>query len=88
MKFGTAQKVGYVCDQAMAVLEILRNNANVRRLNKNWKVYCLWFGFDLVKLPAKLSDVNSIILKQKIEAWARRCRELGIEPRVKLSLKS
>jgi hypothetical protein len=32
-----------------------------------------------------MSEVNSIILKQKIDAWARRCRELGIDPKLKFS---
>jgi len=87
VKFGTAQKLGYVCDQAIAVLEIIRNNANVKKLNHEVKIYCLWLGLKLQHLPERLSDSNSIILKQKIEAWARRCRELGIEPRIKLSLR-
>ena len=33
VKFGTAQKISYVCDQAIAVLEIIRNNANVKKLD-------------------------------------------------------
>lgn len=87
VKFGTAQKAGYVCDQAIAVLEIIRNNANVRKLNKNWKSYCLWFGFELQNTYERISLCDSLILKQKIEAWARRCRELGIEPKIKQSLR-
>ncbi|WP_432941544.1 DUF6119 family protein [Kribbella sp. CA-253562] len=87
VKFGTAQKLGYVCDQAIAVLEIIRNNANVKKLDQDVKAYCLWLGFKLQQVPSRISESNSIILKQKIEAWARRCRELGIEPRVKLSLR-
>jgi uncharacterized protein (TIGR04141 family) len=87
VKFGTAQKLSYVCDQANAVLEIIRNNANVRKLDQDVKAYCLWLGFKLQKVPSRISESNSIILKQKIEAWARRCRELGIEPRLKLSLR-
>jgi len=87
VKFGTAQKLGYVCDQANAVLEIIRNNANVKKLNQDLKVYCLWLGFKLQRVPDRISETNSIILKQKVEAWARRCRELGIEPRIKLSMR-
>ena len=85
VKFGTAQKLGYVCDQATAVLEIIRNNANVKKLDPNWRAYCLWLGVKTAAIPARMSEVNSIILKQKIDAWARRCRELGIEPRLKFS---
>jgi len=85
VKFGIAQKLGYICDQATAVLEIIRNNANVKKLDPNWRAYCLWLGVKTATIPAHMSDVNSIILKQKIDAWARRCRELGIEPRLKFS---
>lgn len=85
VKFATAQKLGYVCDQANAVLEIIRNNANVKKLDPDWHAYCLWLGFRTVTIPASMSEVNSIILKQKIDAWARRCRELGIEPKLKFS---
>lgn len=85
VKFGTAQELSYVCDQAIAVLEVIRNNANVKQLDPGWRAYCLWLGFKLVKVPVRISESKSIILKQKIEAWARRCRELGIEPRLKFS---
>lgn len=85
VKFATAQKLGYVCDQATAVLEILRNNANLKKIDPNLRAYCLWLGFRTVKIPARISEVNSIILKQKLDAWARRCRELGIEPKLKFS---
>jgi hypothetical protein len=47
--------------------------------------YCLWLGVKTVTIPAHMSKVNSIILKQKIDAWARRCQELGIEPKLKFS---
>jgi uncharacterized protein (TIGR04141 family) len=85
VKFGTAQKLGYVCDQANAVVEIIRNKANVKKLNQDIQTYCLWLGFSLVTTPSKISETKSVILKQKIEAWARKCREVGIEPRLKLS---
>lgn len=85
VKYGTAQKIGYVVDQANNVLEIIRNNANVKKLDPNWRTYCLWLGVKTVTVPARMSDVNSIILKQKVDAWARRCRELGIEPKLKFS---
>jgi len=85
VKFGTAQKISYVCDQAIAVLEIIRNNANVKKLDPDLRAYCLWLGVRTATVPAHISDVNSIILKQKIDAWARRCRELGLEPKLKFS---
>ncbi|MEJ1180985.1 MULTISPECIES: DUF6119 family protein [unclassified Pseudarthrobacter] len=86
VKFGTAQKLNYVCDQAMNVLELMHNRANVQRI-PDFDSYCLWFGYRATKLPANLADSGSIILKQKVDAWARRCEELGIIPKLKMSLK-
>jgi hypothetical protein len=86
VKFGTPQKLNYVCDQAMAVLELMHNRANVRKVPQ-FSNYCLWLGYRAKKLPASIADSGSIILKQKIYAWAVRCEELGITPRIKLSRK-
>jgi uncharacterized protein (TIGR04141 family) len=68
VKFGTAQKLGYVCDQAMTVLELLRNKAGVSEI-PDFRSYCLWLGYRGQKLPQSIADTGSIILKQKIEAW-------------------
>lgn len=87
VKFGTAQKLGYVCDQAMTVLEIIRNKANVKRLEDDVESYCLWLAYEAKKLPSPVSSSNSIILKQKIELWARKCYEVGLTPRLKISRK-
>jgi len=86
VKFGTAQKLGYVCDQALAVLEILRNQANVREI-PHFERYCLWLGYRVAgDTPLQnISLSGSIILKQKIENWARKCRELGITPVIRIS---
>jgi uncharacterized protein (TIGR04141 family) len=86
VKFGTAQKLGYVCDQALAVLEILRNQANVREI-PHFERYCLWLGYRVAgDTPLQnISLSGSIILKQKIENWARKCRELGVTPVIRIS---
>jgi uncharacterized protein (TIGR04141 family) len=86
VKFGTAQKLGYVCDQAIAVLELLRNKAEVREI-PNFESYCLWLGYRAQKNLSAITDSGSIILKQKIETWARKARDLGIEPVIKISRK-
>lgn len=86
VKFATPQKLGYVCDQATAVLELLRNRAEVAQV-PSFESYCLWLGY---RAQAPLDDITktgSIILKQKIETWARKARGLGIEPVLKLSRK-
>jgi uncharacterized protein (TIGR04141 family) len=84
VKFGTAQKLGYVCDQAMTVLELLRNKAGVREVPE-FDTYCLWLGYRGQQLPGSIADTGSIILKQKVEAWARATEALGLTPRLKLS---
>lgn len=86
VKFGTAQKLGYVCDQATGVLELLRNKAAVNQI-PDFDQYCLWLGYRGKNQLDKITRSGSIILKQKIETWARKARELGIEPVLKISRK-
>jgi uncharacterized protein (TIGR04141 family) len=86
VKFGTAQKLNYVCDQSTAVLELLRNKAGVRKV-PNFQSYCLWLGYRGKKQLHGIADTGSIILKQKIEIWARKAREVGVEPVIKISRK-
>lgn len=84
VKFGTAQKLGYACDQASEVMEILRNVAATTK-PEPFKRFCLWFGYRSTKPLERISQTQSIILKQKIELWARRTREMGCTPVIKLS---
>lgn len=86
VKFGTAQKLSYSCSQATATLELMRNRAQVKEI-PHFERYCLWFGYRAKTLPVNIADTGSIILKQRIEAWARKCAELGITPVVKLTHK-
>jgi hypothetical protein len=88
VKFGSPQKIVYVCSQAMNTLEIIRNNANLKKLHNSPKRYCLWMGFERSNIPQKLSEINSIILKQHVDMFARKCREIGIEPVLKFSKKT
>ncbi|NCO68792.1 MAG: hypothetical protein GW873_09790 [Nitrospirae bacterium] len=85
VKFGTAQKLGYVCDQANNTLELISKKANIKKIDANFKNYCIWLVIQNKNLPKKISEINSIILKQKIESWARKCFELGIAPKIKMS---
>jgi uncharacterized protein (TIGR04141 family) len=85
VKFGSTQKLGYVCDQANATLEIIAKKANVKKLDNNFKNYCLWIGVKTKNIPEKISAIKSIIFKQKIESWARKCSEFGIIPKIKIS---
>lgn len=85
VKFGTAQKLGYVCDQASNTLELISKKANTKKLDQTFGIYCIWIGIENKTIPTKVSEINSVILKQKIESWARKCLELGITPKIKIS---
>lgn len=84
VKFGTTKDLNYVCDQAVNLLELFRNDPAIRE-NLGIDTYCLWLGFELAKAPSRLSTLGSIIFKQKLDEWARKCRELGIKPQVRIS---
>jgi hypothetical protein len=86
VKFGTPQKLNYVVDQATNVLELIGAGGNVGPV-PSFKRYCLWFGYRAKKPIASIADSGSIIFKQKVEAWARRCRDAGYVPVLKLSHK-
>ena len=85
IKRGTAQKLGYVCDQANNTLELISKRANIKKLDSNFKNYCIWLIMQRQHIPKKISEINSIIFKQKIESWARKSLELGIMPKIKIS---
>ncbi len=85
VKFGNAQKLGYVCDQGMLVMETLRTKSYVKKFDEGLKSYCLWMGYEAKKPVENIAASRSIILKQKVEAWARRCNEVGITPVLKIS---
>lgn len=68
------------------MLELLRNRAEVKQV-PNFERYCLWLGYRGKNRPSNIAETGSIILKQKIESWARKCRDLGIEPVIKVSRK-
>lgn len=86
VKFGTPQKLNYVVDQASSVLELISNAANVNEV-PTFRRYCLWLGYRAKKTPRSLAESGSIILKQKIEAWARQCEQVGYIPVLKLTRK-
>lgn len=85
IKFGSSQKLVYVCNQAFNTLEIIRNNANILKSLILPSRYCLWLGLSRKEMPQKISQINSIILKQQIDLFARKCREVNIIPVLKFS---
>lgn len=86
VKFATAQKLSYVCDQAITVLELKRNNAGIKKL-PDFDRYCLWLGYRSKTPLDDITKTGSIIFKQKLETWARKAREVGVEPVIKISRK-
>ncbi|MDG9667060.1 TIGR04141 family sporadically distributed protein [Hahella sp. CR1] len=85
VKVGTPQKIGYVCDQSINTLELINKKSNLRKLRITLKSYCLWLILERKTRIEKLSDIGSIIFKQKVESWARKCSDFGVVPKVKIS---
>lgn len=87
VKFGTAKGLSYVCDQAIATLEIIKSVEKYKTKLKDIKVkkFCLWLGFSNVNKINNISDVDSLILKQKIQAWKKTCEKIGVTPVIKIS---
>ncbi len=86
VKRGTTQDFGYVLDQASNTLILINKKANIKKLDSNFKSYCVWLIFKRKSMPPKLSEIKSIIFKQKLEAWARLSWEFGITPKVSMSV--
>jgi hypothetical protein len=87
VKFGTAQKLGQVCDQATLTIELMRNRASTTTLPTVDR-FCLWLGYRVQgNLPATMAETGSIILKQKLQAWARTAINAQMTPVIKLSKK-
>ncbi|TCC32661.1 DUF6119 family protein [Kribbella speibonae] len=86
VKFGTPQKLNYVVDQATNVLDLISTGGYVG-MAPVFKRYCLWFGYRAKKPIGSVADSGSIIFKQKVEAWARRCHDAGKVPLLKITQK-
>lgn len=87
VKFGTAKGLSYVCDQAMATLEIIKSiEKHKNKLTTiNAKKFCLWLGFSNINRIEHVSTVDSLILKQKLQAWKKTCEKTGVVPLLKIS---
>ncbi len=75
-----------VHDQANGVLKLIHNRAYLHE-PPAFKRYCRWMGYRAKKRPENPAESRSIILKQKVEAWARQCEEVGFTTVPKLSRK-
>lgn len=73
VKFGTAQNLGYVCDQALAVLEILRNQANIREIPDFEAL------LPVAGLPSRRRDSVAEHLALRIDHPQTEDRELGTQ---------
>lgn len=87
VKFGTPQKLGYVFDQANSTIELIKKKANIKKLKGDFKNYCIWIRLNNKEKIGKLSEIKSIIFKQKAESWARKCYDFKIIPKFKISYK-
>lgn len=86
VKFGKAQDLSYVCSQASGAVDILLNEP-ARGADLDFKTYCIWLVLKRSTEIQHLSDIKSMILKQRLDDWARRCRNAGILPALRISYK-
>ena len=89
VKFGSAQKLSYVFDQAKNTINMLTNKVLTNKgfIYENIKInkYCVWLGFERNTKLETLSSVESLIFKQKAVEWFRACNNLGIKSEIKIS---
>lgn len=90
VKFGSAQKLGYVIDQAINTVNILQNDAGkvfLEEEEKEIKEICLWLGLERKTKIDALSDINSLIFQMKLANWRRLVIDAGFRPKVKVNYK-
>ena len=88
VKFGTPQKMNYVFNQAILVINAIQSKANKKKFQK-MKKYCVWLVFENRKNTIqKLSEINSVMFKQSLDEWRRKCHNAGIEPLLRISYKN
>lgn len=88
VKFGKTQKLSYVFNQAETTLNVLKSDSNLKDGFEKPKAFCVWLASENKKPWTKASDIKSLTIKQQISNFAMSCRLLGIEPKLKFSLKS
>ncbi|MDE1460925.1 DUF6119 family protein [Spartinivicinus poritis] len=72
VKKGTAQKLNYVIDQAITTIKILQQKESKIEIDgeeKKIKVIVLWFILERKTVIKHLSEINSIILHNKLAEW-------------------
>ena len=92
VKFGAPQHLSYVFDQAMNTIRLLTNKVSTDiaegKLNFEkieFDTYCIWLGLDRATKINKLSDVESLIFKQKAVEWHRVCQNLDKKSKIIVS---
>lgn len=82
VKIGKPQKLGYVIDQSMATLNLLKNNEIEK--DKRIDTLCLWIILDRAKAIDNISEINSIIFLMKLVEWKKEVINAGYKCMIKL----
>ncbi|WP_299211658.1 DUF6119 family protein [uncultured Aquimarina sp.] len=89
VKKGTPQKLGYVIDQAINTILLLKNNESKIEIEDNQSIsvqkICLWIIVKRVTDLNRLSDINSIIFLMKLTDWRKKALDSGFTPIVYVS---
>jgi len=88
VKIGTPQKLGYVVDQCISTVNVLKDRETeiiIDSIPIEPKVICLWLVLDRKNKVDKLSDLESLIFLMKLVEWKKKVLNAGYEYKVKIN---
>lgn len=88
VKIGIPQKLGYVMDQSLAVVNYLQQNKGIIQIGENLlrpKKICLWLILDRKIEIKRITDLKSFIFLMKLNEWRRRVENARYVPQVIVS---
>ncbi|MEL5899711.1 DUF6119 family protein [Clostridium sporogenes] len=88
VKIGTPQKLGYVVDQCISTVNVLKDRETeiiIDSILIEPKEICLWLVLDRKNKIDKLSDLESLIFLMKLVEWKKKVLNAGYEYKVKVN---
>jgi hypothetical protein len=88
VKIGTPQKLGYVIDQCLSTINILKDKETEIIINsKSIKPQgvCLWLVMDRKNKIDNLSEIESLIFLMKLVEWKKQVVNAGLDYKVKIN---
>lgn len=88
VKIGTPQKLGYVIDQCMSSVNVLKDNETEIIINSERiepQGVCLWLVMDRKIKIDRLSEIESLIFLMKLVEWKKQAINAGLDYKVKIN---